>query len=142
MVNIITDLAKYVMIILLAVFTLLGFRLVCKPEEEKRAALWVQDFLLFALHFTGNAVLFLNTENKELLYFYGMQLLAFLIFLLLQRIVYPRSDKLLNHNLLLLLSVGLLMLSRLSFDRAERQFQIAVLAGGLTFLIPWIIRKA
>ena len=142
MVNIITDLAKYVMIILLAVFTLLGFRLVRGPEEKKRAALWVQDFLLFALHFTGNAVLFLNTENKELLYFYGMQLLAFLIFLLLQRIVYPRSDKLLNHNLLLLLSVGLLMLSRLSFDRAERQFQIAVLAGGLTFLIPWIIRKA
>ena len=142
MVNIITDLAKYVMIILLAVFTLLGFRLVGGPEEKKRAALWVQYFLLFALHFTGNAVLFLNTENKELLYFYGMQLLAFLIFLLLQRIVYPRSDKLLNHNLLLLLSVGLLMLSRLSFDRAERQFQIAVLAGGLTFLIPWIIRKA
>ena len=45
MVNIITDLAKYVMIILLAVFTLLGFRLVRGPEEEKRAALWVQDFL-------------------------------------------------------------------------------------------------
>ena len=142
MVNIITDLAKYVMIILLAVYTLLGFRLVRKPQEEKRAALWTQDFLLFALQFTGNAVLFLNTENEELLYFYGMQLLAFLIFLLLQRIVYPRSDKLLNHNLLLLLSVGLLMLSRLSFDRAQRQFQIAVLAGGLTFLIPWIIRKA
>ena len=35
MVNIITDLAKYVMIILLAVFTLLGFRLVRGPEEKK-----------------------------------------------------------------------------------------------------------
>lgn len=34
MVNIITDLAKYVMIILLAVFTLLGFRLVRGPEEK------------------------------------------------------------------------------------------------------------
>ena len=31
------------------------------------------------------------------------------------------ADQLLNHNMLLLLSVGLLMLARLSFDKAERQ---------------------
>ena len=142
MVNIITELAKYVMILCLAVYTLLGFQLVRREEEGKRAALWVQDFLLFIMHLTGNGILYLSTGNEKVLYFYGMQVFAFLIFLLLQRIFYPRSDKLLNHNLLLLLSVGLLMLARLSFDKAQRQFQIAVLAGLLTFIIPWIIRKA
>ena len=142
MVNIITELAKYVMILCLAVYTLLGFQLVRREEEGKRAALWVQDFLLFIMHLTGNGILYLSTGNEKVLYFYGMQVIAFLIFLLLQRIFYPRSDKLLNHNLLLLLSVGLLMLARLSFDKAQRQFQIAVLAGLLTFIIPWIIRKA
>lgn len=142
MVNIITELAKYVMILCLAVYTLLGFQLVRREEEGKRAALWVQDFLLFIMHLTGNGILYLSTGNEKVLYFYGMQVCAFLIFLLLQRIFYPRSDKLLNHNLLLLLSVGLLMLARLSFDKAQRQFQIAVLAGLLTFIIPWIIRKA
>ena len=142
MVTIITQLAKYVMIFFLAVYTLLGFHLVRRQDEEKRAALWTQDILFFVLHLTGNGILYLHTRSDEIIRFYCMQLFAFLIFLLLHRMVYPRSDRLLNHNLLLLLSTGLLMLSRLSFDRAYRQFQIAVLAGGLTFAVPWIIRRA
>lgn len=65
-----------------------------------------------------------------------------MVCLVLQHLLYPRADKLLNHNLLMLLSIGLLMLARLSFDKAERQLEVAILAMGLTFLIPLIIRKA
>lgn len=142
MVNIITELSKYAMILFLALYTLLGFRLVQKPEEEKRASLWQQDFLFFSMHLLGNLILYLSTENEKILYFYGAQVLAFVIFLVLQHLIYPGADKLLNHNMLLLLSVGLLILARLSFDKAERQAELAALAAVLTFLIPWIIRKA
>lgn len=142
MVNVITELSKYAMILFLALYTLIGFQLVRRSEEEKRAALWQQNFLLFSMHLMGNLVLYLNTENEKVLYFYGVQLVLFLIFLILQHLIYPKSDRLLNHNLLMLLSVGLLMLSRLSFDKAKRQFEVVVLAVALTFLIPWIIRKA
>lgn len=38
--------------------------------------------------------------------------------------------------MLLLLSVGLLMLARLSFDKAARQAELAALAAVLTFVIP------
>ena len=69
-------------------------------------------------------------------------MILYLGFLILQRVIYPGADRLLNHNLLLLLSVGLLMLARLSFDNAERQLELAVLAAGLTFLIPWVIRRS
>lgn len=142
MVNIITELSKYAMVLCLALYTLLGFRLVRKPEEGKRASLWQQNILFFSMHFLGNLVLYLSTENERILYFYGAQALAFLIFLVFQHIFYPDADTLLNHNLLLLLSVGFLMLARLSFDKAERQFELSILAAGLTFLIPWMIRKA
>lgn len=139
--NIVTELSKYIMVFLLAVYVLLGFRLVRRSEEQKKAALWEQNLLFFALHLLGNLILYLNTENEKILYFYVMQVLAFAAFLILQRIFYPKADRLLNHNLLMLLSIGLLMLSRLSFDKARRQFEIAVAAGLLCFLIPWIIRK-
>lgn len=142
MVNIITELSKYAMVLCLALYTLLGFRLVRKPEDGKRASLWQQNILFFSMHLLGNLVLYLSTENEKLLYFYGAQVLAFLIFLVFQHLIYPDADTLLNHNMLLLLSVGLLMLARLSFDKAQRQFELAILAAGLTFLIPWIIRKA
>lgn len=142
MVNIITELSKYAMVLFMALYTLLGFRLVTKPEDEKKASLWQQNVLFFSMHLLGNMILYLSTGNKKILYFYAAQLLAFLIFLLLQHMIYPGADKLLNHNMLMLLSVGLLMLARLSFDKAQRQFELALLAAGLTFLIPWIIRKA
>lgn len=142
MVNVLTELSKYVLILLLALYTLAGFSLVKKKENEKTAALWQQNILLFAMHALGNGILYLNTGNEKILYFYGVQAALFVSFLLLQHVLYPQADKLLNHNLLLLLSVGLLMLSRLSFDKAERQLEVAILAMGLTFLIPWIIRRS
>lgn len=142
MVNVITELSKYAMILFLALYTLAGFQLVAKPEEEKRAALWQQNFLFFSMHLMGNLILYLNTENEKILYFYGAQAVLFVVFLSLHHLIYPKSDRLLNHNLLMLLSIGFLILARLSFDKAVRQFELAVLAAGLTFLIPWIIRRA
>ena len=142
MVNVITELSKYAIVLFLALYTLVGFRLVRKPEEEKRSALWEQDFLLSGMHLLSNLILYLNTKNEKILYFAGAQMVLFMVFLILQHVIYPKSDRLLNHNLLVLLSVGFLMLARLSFDKAERQFELAVLAAGLTFLIPWIIRRS
>ena len=142
MVNVITELSKYAIVLFLALYTLVGFRLVRKPEEEKRAALWQQDLLLFGMHLLSNLILYLNTENEKILYFAGAQMVLFMAFLILQHVIYPKADHLLNHNLLVLLSVGFLMLARLSFGKAERQFELAVLAAGLTFLIPWIIRRS
>ena len=142
MVNVITELSRYAMTFFLALYTLLGFWLVRKQEEEKRAALWQQNFLLFFLLLMGNMILYLNTGNEKVICFCGVQLLLSMFFLTLQHVIYPKSDRLLTHNLLVLLNVGFLMLSRLSFDKAARQFELAVFAAGITFLIPWIIRKA
>ena len=142
MVNVITELSKYVMALLLALYTLYGFWLVRKSDEEKSAALWQQNLFLIWLHLLGSLILYLNTQNEKVLYFCGVQLLFFAVFLTMHHLIYPKSDKLLNHNLLLFLSIGFLMLSRLSFDKASRQFELAVLAAGVTFLIPFLIRKA
>lgn len=97
---------------------------------------------MFGMQFLGNLTLYLSTENEKILLFYIAQLGAFILFLVLQRVIYPNADQLLNHNMLLLLSVGLLMLARLSFDKAARQAELAALAAILTFVIPVIIRKS
>lgn len=142
MVTIITELSKYAMILSLAIYTVLGFRLVRRDEAGKKAALWQQNVLMFGMQFLGNLTLYLSTENEKILLFYITQLGAFILFLVLQRVIYPNADQLLNHNMLLLLSVGLLMLARLSFDKAARQAELAALAAVLTFVIPVIIRKS
>ena len=45
MVNVITELSRYAMILMLALYTLQGFRLVNLQDEEKEAALWQQNIL-------------------------------------------------------------------------------------------------
>ena len=121
MVTIITELSKYAMILSLAIYTVLGFRLVRRDEAGKKAALWQQNVLMFGMQFLGNLTLYLSTENEKILLFYIAQLGAFILFLVLQRVIYPNADQLLNHNMLLLLSVGILMLARLSFGYMERR---------------------
>ena len=60
MVNVITELSKYVMVLFLALYTLVGFQLVRKPEEEKKSALWQQNILFFFMHLLGILILYLN----------------------------------------------------------------------------------
>lgn len=65
MVNVVTGLTKYALILFLAIYTLLGFRMAGKSEEEKEAALWQQNILFFGMHFLGNLVLYLNHEGRK-----------------------------------------------------------------------------
>ena len=67
MVTIITELSKYAMILSLAIYTVLGFRLVRRDEAGKKAALWQQNVLMFGMQFLGNLTLYLSTENEKIL---------------------------------------------------------------------------
>ena len=129
MVNVVTGLTKYALILFLAIYTLLGFRMAGKSEEEREAALWQQNILFFGMHFLGNLVLYLNTKGESLITFYVVQLGLFSLFLILHHLIYPKADKTLNHNLLLLLSVGLLMLARLSSEKAELKTEKTIQAA-------------
>ena len=71
MVTIITELSKYAMILSLAIYTVLGFRLVRRDEAGKKAALWQQNVLMFGMQFLGNLTLYLSTENEKILLFYS-----------------------------------------------------------------------
>lgn len=92
MVTIITELSKYAMILSLAIYTVLGFRLVRRDEAGKKAALWQQNVLMFGMQFLGNLTLYLSTENEKILLFYIAQLGTFILFLVLQRVIYPNAD--------------------------------------------------
>ena len=65
MVTIITELSKYAMILSLAIYTVLGFRLVRRDDAGKKAALWQQNVLMFGMQFLGNLTLYLSTECRS-----------------------------------------------------------------------------
>ena len=76
-----------------------------------------------------------------MLVFYCAQVVFFLCYIYLSRLFYRNISRLLLNNMCMLLSVGFIILTRLNFDRAVRQFVIVVVAALVTWVIPFIIDR-
>lgn len=143
MVHLITELSKYTMIILFALYTYQCFsslkRSVDKEEQAEKYRSQVVYMYLF--HLNAYAVLYASTMNLEILKFYAMQVVFFAVVQICYAIFYKRVSKLVVNNMCMLLCIGFVMLTRLSYEHAMKQFQIAVIAMAVTMLIPYFISK-
>ena len=55
--------------------------------------------------------------------------------------IYEKINRFLLNNMCMLLGIGLCVLSRLSFKKAERQYIMALIALTLSLLIPWLMER-
>ena len=142
MVNIIVELSKYVMIILMAVYTFSCFSVFAQTyEEDKKWILLRQNVLMFSIHFIAYLVMYLHTNEKKLIFFYGAQVVLLVAVLILYRVLYPKSSRLVVNNMCMLLSVGFIMITRLTYDKAVKQFIFAIAGTIIGLFVPVIIRK-
>lgn len=142
MIHLITTLSKYLMILLIAIYTWYNFRFFAMKEEESRVRVFrMQNVSMFLLHVLAGAVIYLRTEEERMAVFFGAQILFFLIYRMLYAALYRNRSRLLFNNACMLLCVGFIMLTRISFDRAIRQFGIVVAAAVLTLFIPFIMDR-
>ncbi|MCD8398214.1 MAG: FtsW/RodA/SpoVE family cell cycle protein [Lachnospiraceae bacterium] len=142
MISLLYQVSKYLMIILMAFYTLQCYTVFRKKDEESRQYLFLrQNMLMFFLHFAAYALIYIQRGDFEVILFYGAQVLYLLLTLILFRVIYPLSSRLLVNNMCMLLSIGFIMIARLDYDECKKQFIIAVAATVLALLIPVIIRK-
>lgn len=140
--SIFCELSKYLMILFFALYTWECFSVFKQRDPERQKdILRRQAMYLFFLHLDGYLVLFDQTENPSVLAFYGAQVIFFFIVLSSYRLLYDQSAQLLVNNMCALLAIGFLILSRLSFDKAVKQFAIAVGSMILALGIPFLIQK-
>ena len=142
MLNIIVELSKYLILIIMLLYTLESF-LVFRYEEDydQRYILRKQLLLIIFLDLTAFLVIFLQTEELKVLYIFGALILYLVIVQALYRALYKTSSILLLNHMCMLLSIGFIMLARLDPDSGLRQMAIAVAATVLAMVIPVMIRK-
>lgn len=142
MINIITELSKYLIVILMTLFTLQCFTVFKKSDEEDRKyALRKQIVTLLFLDTVAYLVMYLQTLDFNILIMY-LQVAAYTIVIqVIYRIVYRKASIILVNDMCLLLSCGFIILTRLNFEMAEKQFAIVVIGTVLSLLVPVIIRK-
>ena len=144
MVHLITELSKYTMIILFALYTYQCFSALKRSVDKEGQAekFKSQVFYMYLFHLNAYAVLYLSMEkNPEILKFYLMQVAFFTVVQLCYGIFYKRVSKLVVNNMCMLMCIGFVMLTRLSYEHAMKQFQIAVVSMALTMLIPFFISR-
>ena len=83
----------------------------------------------------------MEQEDIKLLAFYLMQVVLFGTTVLLYTIIYPRVSRLVVNNMCMLLCIGMIMLTRLSYSNAVKQFVIAAGGVAISLVVPVVIRK-
>lgn len=132
--------SNYIILLFMAVYTIAAFSAMAVCKKEAFFALCMGG-CRFLIHGTGYLVLLLQTQDWRLVPLYLFQVAFFVLAGIFQRRFYKNSSVLLFENMLLLLTVGFLMLARLSFDKAVRQFVFAVAAMALSICLPFILEK-
>lgn len=109
-------------------------------EDEKRAYI-LQNVLMFMMQFLAYAVMYLKTEEHKLLLFFAVQVVLLVSVILLYSILYPNVSRLIVNNMCMLLSAGLIMITRLSYESAVKQFIFIALGTAFGLVVPVLIRK-
>ncbi|MDE6829945.1 MAG: FtsW/RodA/SpoVE family cell cycle protein, partial [Lachnospiraceae bacterium] len=142
MVNIVVELSKYLMVLLITMYTYLCFSIFgyYDPYDQKRM-LRRQNVLMFLIHIVAFAVMYLEKQDVKILAFYAIQVILFAATILMYPLLYPQSSRLVINNMCMLLCIGMVILTRLNYNKAVKQYVIA--AGGIAIClaVPVIIRK-
>ena len=135
--------SKYIFIILIAFFVYFSFLLMRdKNGKVAKSALAMQSTMMYLFHLIAFIVLFLSTNENTIIIFYGAQLVFFIIYRGMHTVFYGKKySKGLMNNMCMLLAIGFVMLTRLYYDKAVKQFFIVCVTSVIALIIPYIVKK-
>ena len=117
MINIVIQLSKYIIIALMAAYTFSCFSVFTKNyEDEERRVLIRQNVLMFLMQFIAFAVMYLSTDDMRILFIYAALMIVLLGVILLYNLIYPSVSRLVVNNMCMLITIGMIMITRLSAD--------------------------
>ena len=101
-----------------------------------------QELFMFIFHFICYVVLFCKTFDTRVIVLYVAQAIFFKILIFIYAHIYPDSSRIMMNHTCFLLLIGFVMLTRLSFDKAVKQFAIVAASSMLVLFVPFIVEKA
>lgn len=142
MVLVVTEISKYILALFMVMYGFSCFNVFRYHTEEDRKFIYFRQNLYMLIIYTISFfLLIIRYKEAKYLVYYCITLLSLISIILFYRIFYRKTNKLIVNNMCMLLSIGFIILCRLSFDKAIRQFAIAMFSVAVTLLIPFIISK-
>ncbi len=136
------ELSKYLISLLVILYTLFSFlALRHKPEEHHRGFYAFQSLLIFAVQFLCFLNLALVSRDMQYVFFYAFIQIFLFAAIMLVTMIYENANNLLLNNMCILLGIGMCMVARLSFNRAVRQYVIVLVSLAFSLAIPYLLTR-
>lgn len=134
--------AKYVMIFAAVIFTILSIFSTIKTNQYKgKAAFYMQMLMILIIQACALTTVIVRVQSIETIMFYCLHMLFILVYSMLFRIVYRKCNLQLLAVMLFCISISMICMTRLNFDKAGKQFIIICAASLLTLAVPVLARK-
>ena len=138
----VVEFSKYAIALLMGIYTLEAFFALGKKRDDEKNGVFVrQNVYMFLIQFLAYLSMCLQTGQIEYLFFYAFLQIALFSTIVLYQMIYPKCNRLLVNNMCMLLSVGFIMLTRLDYDKAIKQFFIVVVSLVVALIIPFFVHK-
>ena len=143
MIDAILVISKYLIIVIMGFYVYESYKAIKDSDEQThRRYCFKQSFLFYLIHGLCYLTIYLHTFQDKIVIFYGAQLLYFILLIEINKMIYKRYNRPLLNTMSMMLMVGFTMLTRLSFNKAVRQFIICVIATIAAFCISYVMKRS
>ena len=136
----VTEISKYVIALALLLYTVMAFMTFKYTTEKKRRLIYaLQIVFMFTVQLSCFIQIAAKSGKAVYVFFFAFQVIIFASVLMLFYVIYPEGNRLIINNSCMLLMIGMIILTRLSYDKAVKQFFIVTASFVIGFFVPEII---
>lgn len=138
----ILEFSKYLTALFASFYAYECFAVFRYQTEAERSGIYIrQNILLFLTHLSCFLPIYIKNEKIEYIFLFVFQQLALYTAIVLYHMIYPKLNRLIVNNMCFLLAIGFMMLTRLSYDKAVRQFVITVISLVAALAVPELMLR-
>ena len=137
----VTELSRYTIAFFMALYTLESFLVFSHRIKRKNGIYIRQGLYIFIIQFLMFVDLALVSRNRDYVFFYAFVQVFIFVAVNIVPLIYENCDRLLLNHMCMLLGVGFCMISRLSFQKALKQYVIVIISFALAMFIPLLLNR-
>ena len=138
----VVEISKYLINILMVLYTLVSFwALFYKREQDRRGIYIVQNIFMVLVQVLCFLNLSLVSDDTQFLFFFAFILIFMFAAINMVSMIYEKVNRFLLNNMCMLIGIGLCMIARLSFHKAIRQYIIVLMSLIISLLIPYLMGR-
>ena len=138
----ISEISKYIMLVFLAIYTVESYMTLKYERYDRRTGIYLrQSLCIYVIHTLGMLCVYAASENMDYLVLYFVQFIILFIFERLAVLIYEKINRQIINHIKLLLCIGFIAQSRLSFTKSRRQLIIVTVSLLIFLIVPVLISR-